>query len=212
MAESALNRVVVFARGKRFAVWGVCLLCSSWVVGIAVGLIIESGVDFPSWFEVVKLAIMMPFACVFGVAMLLNWSLFGRALFAVVGTACVGIGAVLFSAACPDWGQVQGWVLWEQWQTPLIFVLVFSIPCAVARIFLNVTIGTEDFRERTSSIVELFLVTAIVASTISLIFNVDFEAMGFSSEAMSPAMFFHCLLYTSPSPRDRTRSRMPSSA
>ena len=25
-------------------------------------------------------------------------------------------------------------------------------------------------------------------------------------------MFNHCLLYTSPSPRDRTRSRMPSSA
>ena len=24
--------------------------------------------------------------------------------------------------------------------------------------------------------------------------------------------FFNCLLYTSPSPRDRTRSRMPSSA
>ena len=24
--------------------------------------------------------------------------------------------------------------------------------------------------------------------------------------------FLHCLLYTSPSPRDRTRSRMPSSA
>ena len=26
------------------------------------------------------------------------------------------------------------------------------------------------------------------------------------------SMDFHCLLYTSPSPRDRTRSRMPSSA
>ena len=25
-------------------------------------------------------------------------------------------------------------------------------------------------------------------------------------------MLYHCLLYTSPSPRDRTRSRMPSSA
>mgnify|MGYP003328463624 CR=1 FL=1 len=25
-------------------------------------------------------------------------------------------------------------------------------------------------------------------------------------------MFYDCLLYTSPSPRDRTRSRMPSSA
>ena len=28
----------------------------------------------------------------------------------------------------------------------------------------------------------------------------------------NPAMYFTCLLYTSPSPRDRTRSRMPSSA
>ena len=27
-----------------------------------------------------------------------------------------------------------------------------------------------------------------------------------------PAMFYSCLLYTSPSPRDRQRSRMPSSA
>ena len=27
-----------------------------------------------------------------------------------------------------------------------------------------------------------------------------------------PAQSEHCLLYTSPSPRDRTRSRMPSSA
>ena len=27
-----------------------------------------------------------------------------------------------------------------------------------------------------------------------------------------PAMVMFCLLYTSPSPRDRTRSRMPSSA
>ena len=29
---------------------------------------------------------------------------------------------------------------------------------------------------------------------------------------MRPAMILTCLLYTSPSPRDRTRSRMPSSA
>ena len=34
------------------------------------------------------------------------------------------------------------------------------------------------------------------------------------SSAMTPwgALICHCLLYTSPSPRDRTRSRMPSSA
>ena len=30
--------------------------------------------------------------------------------------------------------------------------------------------------------------------------------------AGNPKAFYFCLLYTSPSPRDRTRSRMPSSA
>ena len=33
-----------------------------------------------------------------------------------------------------------------------------------------------------------------------------------AGNAYSSAMFYICLLYTSPSPRDRTRSRMPSSA
>ena len=32
------------------------------------------------------------------------------------------------------------------------------------------------------------------------------------TENTQPAIFLVCLLYTSPSPRDRTRSRMPSSA
>ena len=31
-------------------------------------------------------------------------------------------------------------------------------------------------------------------------------------KAVDDALYFTCLLYTSPSPRDRTRSRMPSSA
>ena len=45
------------------------------------------------------------------------------------------------------------------------------------------------------------------------------EFMGILSEFMSPwgdnyvgSTLYPCLLYTSPSPRDRTRSRMPSSA
>ena len=41
-----------------------------------------------------------------------------------------------------------------------------------------------------------------------------YRGMG-SIDAMqqgSKDRYFHCLLYTSPSPRDRTRSRMPSSA
>jgi len=41
----------------------------------------------------------------------------------------------------------------------------------------------------------------------------DFEASGYKSfEMYITELAKHCLLYTSPSPRDRTRSRMPSSA
>ena len=41
------------------------------------------------------------------------------------------------------------------------------------------------------------------------------EEIGFKASQIQKMAFFHttpCLLYTSPSPRDRTRSRMPSSA
>ena len=34
----------------------------------------------------------------------------------------------------------------------------------------------------------------------------------FHGDNPAHVMYQHCLLYTSPSPRDRTRSRMPSSA
>ena len=39
-----------------------------------------------------------------------------------------------------------------------------------------------------------------------------FEVLGDSQKRAAYDRFGHCLLYTSPSPRDRTRSRMPSSA
>ena len=38
----------------------------------------------------------------------------------------------------------------------------------------------------------------------------DFDTI--SIKVLSMTKYFDCLLYTSPSPRDRTRSRMPSSA
>ena len=38
------------------------------------------------------------------------------------------------------------------------------------------------------------------------------NGMATAADWMSAASFISCLLYTSPSPRDRTRSRMPSSA
>ena len=39
-------------------------------------------------------------------------------------------------------------------------------------------------------------------------YEVEFDA----SNVANGVYFYSCLLYTSPSPRDRTRSRMPSSA
>ena len=48
-------------------------------------------------------------------------------------------------------------------------------------------------------------------------FGMKFMSFGFINNENSPTiwrgpMVSSCLLYTSPSPRDRTRSRMPSSA
>ena len=40
--------------------------------------------------------------------------------------------------------------------------------------------------------------------------EVSLEPMSY--EDWQPPLYYFCLLYTSPSPRDRTRSRMPSSA
>ena len=40
----------------------------------------------------------------------------------------------------------------------------------------------------------------------------DLRPLRLEMELLKPEMLMDCLLYTSPSPRDRTRSRMPSSA
>ena len=52
---------------------------------------------------------------------------------------------------------------------------------------------------------------------VALILNnsVEWAALSYGANGIGAAytaMYTHCLLYTSPSPRDRTRSRMPSSA
>ena len=39
-----------------------------------------------------------------------------------------------------------------------------------------------------------------------------FDRLSYNGRKIEKAVFDDCLLYTSPSPRDRTRSRMPSSA
>ena len=76
----------------------------------------------------------------------------------------------------------------------------------------NITAGTELIRRMGSG--EAF------AFTCPLITKADGTKFGKSEsgnvwldpEKTSPYKFYHCLLYTSPSPRDATLSRMPSSA
>ena len=46
----------------------------------------------------------------------------------------------------------------------------------------------------------------------STIYSSRIENQGVTSYTIYNHMLLPCLLYTSPSPRDRTRSRMPSSA
>ena len=58
------------------------------------------------------------------------------------------------------------------------------------------------FRERYGIAISLLGVVTTIATFLAAA----------SGEALSDEFGFTCLLYTSPSPRDRTRSRMPSSA
>ena len=48
--------------------------------------------------------------------------------------------------------------------------------------------------------------------TLQIPTNPDFKSLNLSHSLIIIAQYVACLLYTSPSPRDRTRSRMPSSA
>ena len=42
--------------------------------------------------------------------------------------------------------------------------------------------------------------------------GIEWKSLTVDSLDPNEITYYHCLLYTSPSPRDRTRSRMPSSA
>ena len=56
--------------------------------------------------------------------------------------------------------------------------------------------------------IDMDTISALVAGS----FAATKEMARLLGEDEFTALYHHCLLYTSPSPRDRTRSRMPSSA
>jgi len=71
----------------------------------------------------------------------------------------------------------------------------------------TIEILTPDFIKCAPEVLE------VVVEARPDVFNHNLETVpGLYPEVRPGARYFHCLLYTSPSPRDRTRSRMPSSA
>ena len=59
----------------------------------------------------------------------------------------------------------------------------------------------------------LFLICYLISFSQNFDKKVNDLILNYENEVIELRHWFHdCLLYTSPSPRDRTRSRMPSSA
>ena len=82
----------------------------------------------------------------------------------------------------------------------------------VGALALGAALGTVAVIARQE--VVLFIMGGVfVVETLSVMLQVaSFKLTGKRVFRMAPIHHHYCLLYTSPSPRDRTRSRMPSSA
>ena len=57
-----------------------------------------------------------------------------------------------------------------------------------------------------------FLLGFVVSWNLKHVFDTWEEKADYAAEVIHPEMYDACLLYTSPSPRDKRQSRMPSSA
>ena len=89
----------------------------------------------------------------------------------------------------------------------VIALCALGVAGVLVREVLAASQGTQKMREISQAVQE-------GAAAVVLIFKSNAPSVleGFGFGAALLAMFMRCLLYTSPSPRDRTRSRMPSSA
>ena len=56
------------------------------------------------------------------------------------------------------------------------------------------------------------VITSIIVCILTFLVFVSFDSSDKTQQFQLQENIINCLLYTSPSPRDRTRSRMPSSA
>ena len=81
---------------------------------------------------------------------------------------------------------------------------------------IPVVVGTTGWYDNLEAVTEYVLAnngSIVHATNFSIGVNIFFEINNILAEIMrDQPQYDVCLLYTSPSPRDRTRSRMPSSA
>ena len=117
-------------------------------------------------------------------------------------TPLVG-GICIFASLC-----VVSVVTGEVWGSSSLLFWMFVVLCVgVLDDFLDVSVALR-IAVHLVVVVGIWITDGLVVGSIGSILNPE-SAVMFS---ISFGLVFTCLLYTSPSPRDRTRSRMPSSA
>ena len=87
-----------------------------------------------------------------------------------------------------------------------------KIEGSVGKLFLSDEIDLDKSPQVRENIKDLIDKTTTIEVQMSRVKYIDSSGIAALIEGMQLAKSNSCLLYTSPSPRDRTRSRMPSSA
>ena len=107
-----------------------------------------------------------------------------------------GVGPWFFVSCLAN----SGWILaWHYRLLPLSLVLMLVLLGSLLAVYLRLGIGLTGVSRHERLLVHLPFSVYLGWITVATIANVA-------------VLLVSCLLYTSPSPRDRTRSRMPSSA
>ena len=80
---------------------------------------------------------------------------------------------------------------------------------SIRKMYEQLNLNQSDIFSKTKLLLSVYRDVVWITLSESACVN---EELVYYGEELNSALVYFCLLYTSPSPRDRTRSRMPSSA